>query len=890
METVCNLVGSQNQSKNSVSIEKSLDSPIIEKNELHVDPKLPINVDIVETRQNSEKIEDEEITWLTCAGQLKLLVNEVKECDFLLDKIKTETFPNPVLFLINSVQKVRTIQNIAEIFLKNASDILTRTTSNNLTDILYDQTEYNSLINHDPGKREKIVTSSQRHYLISLGPHQPKLTSYPKNESISINKQRQFSSRWYIEFPLLEYSIEKDSAYCFVCFLFPHGPDREFSDNAWVTEGVRVWHKMKSRGKNKPGKLSEHFSCSAHKAALRDYCNFMKTSCHIDVLFDQENREKSIQIQHEREYNKQVIKILMDTARTLARQGLAFRGDSDDKNGNFIQIVELLSRHCGIIKTWLDNKPMRPYHVTYLGSKSQNEFIELLFSETRNRVIEEVKNAEIYSVLADTTPDITHQDRLAICVRYVNNNGKVKERLLEINECIDKSGFGIAKNIYDTLIRNELDPNFIAFQSYDFASSMSGQYHGAQKELSKLANHHIPYIPCQAHRINTFLEHGCNASVIILNLIGNLESLYVFFNGSTKRYGILCKKLSEIEGSLQLCNLSKTRWTARAETVKAVWTSFEVILETLQEISSSNLYDRNTKSQSLALFKKITTFDFIVSIMFMKNVLYKLKALTEKLEAKELNIIDASNLIEGTIKSLENINKDSDGLDTIIDAALIFSKKIELDPVADFNKNHRKRLIPKRVDSNPMTQSDFSLKLFYRKEFKQVLDTLINLTTEHLKITIETFKPLFNIFKMPFDKNTCSLENVASAVKLFPEMTNSAKIHDIDAIHAEVEILLNQCDEENLINIFEKAELSKSILPWANRICHLALTAPVTTASDERTFSKLKLIKNYLRSKMDDQRLNALIMLSCEKDITDSLDIDDLVHKWAKLKHRRIQL
>jgi len=31
-------------------------------------------------------------------------------------------------------------------------------------------------------------------------------------------------------------------------------------------------------------------------------------------------------------------------------------------------------------------------------------------------------------------------------------------------------------------------------------------------------------------------------------------------------------------------------------------------------------------------------------------------------------------------------------------------------------------------------------------------------------------------------------------------------------------------------------------------------------------------------------------MLSCEKDITDSLDIDDLIHKWAKLKHRRVQL
>jgi hypothetical protein len=64
-------------------------------------------------------------------------------------------------------------------------------------------------------------------------------------------------------------------------------------------------------------------------------------------------------------------------------------------------------------------------------------------------------------------------------VRYVNNNENVKERLLKINDCTDKTGFGIAKNIYDTLIRNELNPDFIAFQSYDFTSTMSGQFHGA---------------------------------------------------------------------------------------------------------------------------------------------------------------------------------------------------------------------------------------------------------------------------------------------------------------------------------------------------------------------------------------------------------------------------
>jgi len=51
---------------------------------------------------------------------------------------------------------------------------------------------------------------------------------------------------------------------------------------------------------------------------------------------------------------------------------------------------------------------------------------------------------------------------------------------------------------------------------------------------------------------------------------------------------------------------------------------------------------------------------------------------------------------------------------------------------------------------------------------------------------------------------------------MFPTSTNSAKVHDIDAIHAELEILLNQCDKDNLINIFNKSEFTKSIMAWTN--------------------------------------------------------------------------
>lgn len=70
--------------------------------------------------------------------------------------------------------------------------------------------------------------------------------------------------------------------------------------------------------------------------------------------------------------------ILFDITRMLSRQGLAFRGDGSEENGNFNQIVLLLSKHNAVLKKWLDDKAFRKYNITYMSHDSQNEFIDLL--------------------------------------------------------------------------------------------------------------------------------------------------------------------------------------------------------------------------------------------------------------------------------------------------------------------------------------------------------------------------------------------------------------------------------------------------------------------------------------------------------------------------------
>jgi len=64
------------------------------------------------------------------------------------------------------------------------------------------------------------------------------------------------------------------------------------------------------------------------------------------------------------------------------------------------------------------------------------------------------------------------------------------------------------------------------------------------------------------------------------------------------------------------------------------------------------------------------------------------------------------------------------------------------------------------------------------------------------------------------------------------------------------------------------------------------LTIPVTVASAERSFSKLKLIKTFLRSTMSQSKLSSLAVISIERDIGRAISYDDLIADFAQKKAR----
>ena len=67
---------------------------------------------------------------------------------------------------------------------------------------------------------------------------------------------------------------------------------------------------------------------------------------------------------------------------------------------------------------------------------------------------------------------------------------------------------------------------------------------------------------------------------------------------------------------------------------------------------------------------------------------------------------------------------------------------------------------------------------------------------------------------------------------------------------------------------------------------HIFLTLPISSAGAELSFSRLKLIKSYLRSKMTEERLSGLALLSIERQFATELDYDKAMDYVAKMKPR----
>ena len=143
-------------------------------------------------------------------------------------------------------------------------------------------------------------------------------------------------------------------------------------------------------------------------------------------------------------------------------------------------------------------------------------------------------------------------------------------------------------------------------------------------------------------------------------------------------------------------------------------------------------------------------------------------------------------------------------------ASCKFAEKIGIDPEEDFKKHHRKRRKPARADDNPNTQVDLTMPQHFRKEFKSVLDTFINMFEDKIAPTLDTVLPMVRVLQPPFKDTIPNDDNVVALCNMF--VTEK----DPGAVSVELELFRERTSDETITNTAEAIKLAfdnRSSLP-----------------------------------------------------------------------------
>jgi len=290
----------------------------------------------------------------------------------------------------------------------------------------------------------KTISPGLKLTLLELGPCQPKDIDLPggKFPHDSSIPSRSFSMSYYTKLvngktenrTWLAYSPSTDKVYCWTCKLF--GTPRA-QKGLFASSGCNSWGHLSGIH----GRLYKHETCKDHLEAELNRVMYINNN-RIDL---QLTKSSNTQVAA----NREVVKVLMDIVVCLAKHNSALRGHLESANdniqGQFLDWVNLFSKYHPVLRAHLDHiqSSSKKTRLSFMSKGSQNAMLECIAETIRKKILNEVKLSGMYSLILDSTTDVSKLDQFAFVLRYCTTDGTIHERLMCVDETVDSTGNGM---------------------------------------------------------------------------------------------------------------------------------------------------------------------------------------------------------------------------------------------------------------------------------------------------------------------------------------------------------------------------------------------------------------------------------------------------------------
>lgn len=671
----------------------------------------------------------------------------------------------------------------------------------------------------------------------------------------------------------LVYSKTLDAVCCFCCRVFGNNIiDVGISSS----KGFRDWFHM-----SRTVKL--HEQSSSH---LDSYLQWKSL---VQRISDEKTIENKLfnQFQKEKERLREVFKRLIAFILYFARQNIALTGSSYNihdpagHNGNFQQLIHTCATFDPVLKEHLEKHDK----VHYMSPKIQNELISIIGSKVRTRILECIKQSKYYAIILDGTTDVTHIEQMCLVLRYVhldkvNNEWAINERFIKFSDISSaKTGLLISNAALTELESLNLDSDDMRGQGLDNGAPMIGKNIGVQKRIRD-QNPRAFFNPCGNHSLNLVVNDAADCSKVATEFFARVQKIFVFLSASTSRWDILKNHLAPAKATTPkpLCT---TRWSSRIDAMKPLCKNPGEITAALRKIEDTDSFKPDVRFEAGSLADKID-YSFICCACFWYDILSQTNIASKALQSIKSNIQAALISVESVTNFLLNYEQDSCD---IFQKAADICESISIESKFESQKRPAARTTVTSEDE------------FRANVIMPVIKSAVDSITDRFK-ALQKYNELFSFLYdfANYETNRRSGSLLQSCKKLEIALTHNGNSDiDGDDLFAELAVVSTLINNENIAHIIDvlnaiQKKNMQNIVPNFVIALRILLTIPVSVASGERSFSKLKLIKTFLRNSMGQERLSDLAIISIENDVANAIEYDDVIEDFATAKARKKSL
>ncbi|XP_066392160.1 uncharacterized protein [Miscanthus floridulus] len=547
----------------------------------------------------------------------------------------------------------------------------------------------------------------------------------------------------------------------------------------------------------------------------------------------------------------------------------------------------------------------QPFHgddesCTSLNKDIQKDLAKACAEEVTAVSMDEIRGRK-FSVLIDESRDVSIKEQMAVILRFVNDKGQVVERFLGLQHVQSCTSIALKEALVDMLSSHNLSISMLRGQGYDGASNMRGKFNGVQK-LIRDENPDAFYVHCFAHQLQLVVVAVSTSSADIADFF-NYVPLIVSNVGAScmrkdallaKHQDVLLEKIEKGEimtgkGLNQESSLARpgdTRWGSHLKTLLRILVMWEAIIDVLEIVKKDSIKPRNNGG-ALDLIEKMESFDFVFILHLMIQLLSMTDILSQALQRKDQDIVEAMHLISDVKDGLQDMREN--GWEPLLKRVITFYEKNEIE-VPDMDKKINVRGTPRRRKQKVTNMHYYHVELFL-----VAIDALLTKMNHRFS---ETSSELL-VCMAAFNPRDSSNFDVKKLVRLAEIYADDFDIGELAVLPNHLTQFVNRARRTpNFLGCTELGKVAEIMVKTkmhtsyklVYRLIELILILPVATASVERIFSALNIIKTDLRNKMGDEWLNDLMICYTEKEIFRKIDNEKIKKRFQEMKKRRMLL